>query len=104
MHSESSYMIGIEEAKKSSSQAIYLDQGIRKASGVKLPRNTRPDASTLRKDGKVSTYEVKSKTDDINILKKKVQDTTKELKAYDKADGGRAYEIRDIIKLKEHIK
>ncbi|SHM65371.1 hypothetical protein [Gracilibacillus kekensis] len=63
-----------ELAKSDNISKVYLNKGIsNEIPGVKP--NRRPDIMAVRKDGKIDQYEVPSKTDDVNALINRMQDT-----------------------------
>lgn len=59
----------MREAKKDDVVAVFLNKGYNKATGEKIKSNRRPDVLVQKKDGTFDTYEVKSHSDNIDILR-----------------------------------
>ena len=78
-HSFRSYREAIKAAKKENVESVYLNQGLKKASGHPIKPNNRPDVTVVTKDGKVHQIEVPSKTDDVKKLEKRMDDARAKL-------------------------
>lgn len=68
-HAQTSYREAIKAAKDEDVEKVFLNRGLKKASGHPIARpNTRPDITVVDKGGKVHQIEVPSKTDRPELL------------------------------------
>ncbi len=83
-HRVRSYKEAIKAAKDPKVEKVFLDKGYNKAAGLKpgtIKPNRRPDATVVKKDGKVNSIEVQSKTDNPDVLLKRNQEAMDKLPA-----------------------
>ena len=78
-HRFRSYREAIIEAKKSDTEHVYLDRGYKKATGESVTPNRRPDVTVVKKDKTVHAIEVRSKTDDVDVLHQRNQEAIRQL-------------------------
>ena len=79
-HAKESARIAIELAKDANVAKVFLNRGIKKASGNPIQgSNRRPDVTYVTKDGKVHQVEVQSRTDDYDMLLDRMKLSKKQL-------------------------
>ena len=78
-HRFRSYREAIIEAKKSDTEHVYLDRGYKKATGESVTPNRRPDVTVVKKDKTVHATEVRSKTDEVDVLYQRNREAMRQL-------------------------
>ena len=73
-HATEAYKIAIEAAKDPEISQVYLNRGYKRATGLDIAPNRRPDVTIVKKDGTVHATEVQSKTDRETILRSRNQE------------------------------
>ena len=56
-----------------------MDRGYKKATGESVTPNRRPDVTVVKKDKTVHAIEVRSKTDDVDVLHQRNQEAIRQL-------------------------
>ncbi len=94
-HSFRSYREAIRAAKREETERVFLNRGIKKASGHPIERpNTRPDVAIADRTGRVHQIEVPSRTDDIDLLQLRMDYATLRLPEHMRGEN----QIINIIK------
>jgi hypothetical protein len=64
---------GIKKAKDPNVAEVHFDRPLNKITGGKTSSKMRPDVTTVRKDGKIITDEIRSDSQTISQLQRKIQ-------------------------------
>jgi hypothetical protein len=93
-HNVRSYREAISSAKQDDVQKVLLNRGYKKATGEPVAPNRRPDVTIVKKDGKVNSIEVPSKSDRYPELLRRNEEAMNQLPK----------EMQGKVRLKEIIK
>jgi hypothetical protein len=75
-HSFRSYREAIKAAKQEDVDKVLLNRGVNRVLDEKIRPNRRPDVTVVRKSGRIDQVEVPSRTDDVDLLRKRMNDTS----------------------------
>ena len=75
-HSFRSYREAIKSAKQDDVDKVLLNRGVNRVLDQKIRPNRRPDVTVIRKNGRIDQVEVPSKTDNIEALRARMDDTS----------------------------
>ena len=75
-HSFRSYREAIKAAKQEDVDKVLLNRGVNRVLDEKIRPNRRPDVTVVRKTGRIDQVEVPSRTDDVDLLRKRMDDTS----------------------------
>ena len=78
-HEIGSMRIAVEESKKSDVEVIYMDKSLKDVTSGEISSRKRPDVTVVRKDGRIITHEVKSKSQTKTELRDKIDKMQKSL-------------------------
>ncbi|MBO7453802.1 MAG: hypothetical protein J6T91_00240 [Alphaproteobacteria bacterium] len=78
-HEIGSMRIAVEESKKSDVEVIYMDKSLKDVTNGEINSRKRPDVTVVRKDGRIITHEVKSKSQTKTELRDKIDKMQKSL-------------------------
>ena len=78
-HEFGSMRIAVKESKKSDVEVIYMDKSLKDVTNEEVSSRKRPDVTVVRKDGRIITHEVKSKSQTKTELRDKIDKMQKSL-------------------------
>lgn len=71
-HEFGSMRIAVKESKKSDVEVIYMDKSLKHVTNGEVNSRMRPDVTVVTKDGRIITHEIKSKSQNVPQLQKKI--------------------------------
>jgi hypothetical protein len=84
---------GIEKAKDSNVAEVHFDRPLDKITSGKVDSKMRPDVTSVRKDGKIVTDEIPSKSQSVEQMQKKIE-KMQNLLPEELQGGGKVYSIK----------